>query len=66
MKKQDWITNIMKTLKERGRFKSPEEVDDFFEKSLEQAYKKGGADAIQKMQLGKKLEEHYINLWNNL
>ena len=33
---------------------------------LKEQYRLGGIHAIQKIQLGKKLEEHYINLWNKL
>lgn len=34
MSKPNKVEEILKTFKERGRFKSPEEVDEYFEKAL--------------------------------
>lgn len=37
----DTIKEIMNKLREIGRFKTPEEVDKFFEESLNRVYQEG-------------------------
>jgi len=43
-----------------------EYLESYFEEEIQRAYKQGGIEAIKKIQLDKKLEKHYINLWDKL
>lgn len=62
------IDSIMEDLQKRGKFKNPDEVDDFFLESLKKTYIDGGICAINMIaqeQGWEESEEFFIDMWNN-
>lgn len=46
MNEENLIQKLLKPLKERGRFNSPEEVEKYFTEALQVGYQEGFKDAL--------------------
>lgn len=46
MNKKNLLQQLLKPLKERGRFSSPEEVEEYFTEALQVSYQEGFKDAL--------------------